>query len=397
MDLATLIKLSSLSPLSRDHADRRICKICGSPSRIFDVVDFHKHCLPDPYPYGAAQVPVIYYRCAHCQLLFTDFIDDWTTAEISRFIYNDDYVKVDPEYVGDRARRTAIGMSSVLRGCESLRILDYGSGAGLFASEMTALGYGTITCYDPFSHPEKPSGSFDIITCFEVIEHSPQPLETLHEMVSMLSDRGGILVGQTTQPTNIDEIRGAWWYLAPRNGHVSTFSTFTLFEMARRVGLSFRPSEGLYAFARAAPNPAVEAVLERVGPKYEARVFLAPPENGGDPSQWHAVEWAGDASFRWTASAEIDLGAYQLDAGVTQFKIPFIMEGRREFASQCVVAVDGGIVPTRIENGSVIGEITLAGKGVYALTLRTPEPMSPYVLCQIPDQRPLGLAIRQTV
>jgi hypothetical protein len=395
MDLSTLTRLSGLPLLSRGHADRRLCKICGSPSKIFDVVDFNKYCSADPYKYGVAQIPVIYYRCVCCEMIFTDFIDDWTLEELSRFIYNDDYVKIDPDYIGNRARRTAIQMSSVLRGCENLRILDYGSGAGVFASDMAALGYDKITCYDSFSYPEKPHGSFDLITCFEVIEHSPRPMETLREMVSMLSDGGAILIGQSTQPANIDQLRGAWWYIAPRNGHVSTFSTGTFFEMARREGLSFRPSEGLYAFACGAPNQAVDAVLTCIGPTYERRVFLAPAENGGDPQQWHAVERAEDASFRWTASAEIDLGAHELDAGVTRVEIPFIGEGRPEFASNSVIANDGSIVPTRIENGSLVAEIMFAGKGVHALTLRTPEPMSPYVLCNTPDPRSLGLAVRQ--
>jgi SAM-dependent methyltransferase len=352
-----------------------------------------------PYEYGVAQVPINYYRCVHCQLIFTDFIDDWTVDEISRFIYNDDYVKVDPEYLGVRPHRTAVHLSSLLRGCEGLRILDYGSGAGVFASDMAAFGYDKIACYDPFSHPEKPDGTFDLITCFEVIEHSPQPMETLREMTAMLSDDGAILIGQTTQAADIDQLREVWWYIAPRNGHVSTFSIYTFFEMARREGLSFRPAPnaGLYAFARSAPNRAVESVLPRIGPKYECRVFLAPAENGGDPAQWHALEWAGDAPFRWTALAEIDLGAHELHAGVTRLEIPFIMEGRPEFASKCAVAIDGAIAPTRIESGRLVAEITLADKGVHALDLRTPEPMSPQALSGVPDRRPLGLAVRQAL
>jgi hypothetical protein len=307
------------------------------------------------------------------------------------------YVKVDPEYVADRPRRTAAHMSNVLRGCENLRILDYGSGAGLFASEMATFGYVNIICYDPFSHPERPAGRFDLITSFEVIEHSPKPLETLREMAGMLSNNGAILIGQTTQPANIDEIRGAWWYLAPRNGHVSTFSNFTFFEMARRLGLGFRRGGGIYGFAHSAPAKAVEAVLARMGPKYEGRLFLAPSDASGDPSQWHKLEKAGDTVFRWTASAEIDLGTHELEAGVTQVQIPFIMEGRPGFASQCLIVCDGMIVPTRVENRSLIGEITVTGKQAHTLGLRTPEPMSPYDHRKHPDPRPLGLAIQVTL
>lgn len=397
MDLATATKLSGLPPLSRDHAYRRTCKICGSPSPLFDIVDFNKYCSPHPYEYGTAQIPVNYYRCNNCLLIFTDFIDDWTIDEISRFIYNDDYVKVDPEYLGARARRTAVDLSSILRGCERLRILDYGSGAGVFASDMAKFGYDKTACYDPFSHPERPDGTFDLITCFEVVEHSPQPMETLREMTGMLSDHGAILIGQTTQPANIDQLRGAWWYIAPRNGHVSTFSTYTFYEMARREGLSFRTGAGLYAFSRSAPSRILESVLPRIGPIYQGRIVLGPPENDGDPMRWHALEREGDEPFRWTASAEVDFGAHELDAGVTRLEIPFIMEGRPEFASGCMIVLDGASVPTRTEQGRLVAEVTLPDRGAHALGLRTPEPISADVGGGNPDRRPRGLAIREAL
>ena len=238
----------------------------------------------------------------------------------------------------------------------------------MFVSEMTARGYSQMSCYDPFSYPQKPDGKFDLITCFEVIEHSPKPMETLRETLSMLSDDGAIVVGQTTQPANIDQIRGAWWYIAPRNGHVSTFANLTFFEMARSQGLAFRRGEGLYGFARRKPSPAVEAVLARIGQNY--MVLLAPAGNRAYPAHWHNLERAGNALFRWTASAEIDFGAHELGAGVTQVQIPFLMEVRPEFAANCRIAVDGRVVQRESRTSASSANLAVSLRGHMSLNCK---------------------------
>ena len=309
MDSVTFDRLSSLPPLSRAQKEHRKCKICGFQAPFFDLVDFNKHCSADPYAYGISGIVIPYYRCSYCKLLFTDFIDSWTTEEISRFIYNGDYVKVDPAYLGERPRKMPKRMSRLLRGSENLSILDYGSGSGLFAREMMARGYSKMFCYDPFSQSVRLDGKFDLITCFEVIEHSPEPMTTLRDMLSLLHKSGAIIIGQTAQPANIEEIRGRWWYLAPRNGHVSTFAKFTFWEMARREGLEFQLGGSLFGFAQGDRISSIETVLARVGPKYSVEILGAPLDGAADPAQWHRPEKSGDASFRWTASAEVDLGA----------------------------------------------------------------------------------------
>ena len=116
------------------------CKLCGAQTMIFDAVDFNKHCSGYPYVFGLSGVVVPYFRCPNCHFIFTDLIDDWTVEEVIEFIYNDEYIKVDPEYRGDRALKTAAEMRSRLAGCEGARILDYGSGSGVFADEMRRYG-----------------------------------------------------------------------------------------------------------------------------------------------------------------------------------------------------------------------------------------------------------------
>ena len=150
-------KLISLPKLKRENVASRTCKICGRAAPLFDVVDFNKICSENnPLEFGAAGIPVAYYRCGNCDFAFTDFTDDWTSTDYSRFIYNDDYIKIDGEYAGARASRTARHMQSVLDGCQHLKILDYGSGSGQFAAQLQRLGFVNVSNYDPFSSPERP-------------------------------------------------------------------------------------------------------------------------------------------------------------------------------------------------------------------------------------------------
>jgi 2-polyprenyl-3-methyl-5-hydroxy-6-metoxy-1,4-benzoquinol methylase len=71
---------------------------------------------------------------------------------------------------------------------------------------MAQLGFPHVASYDPFSMPVRPIGKFDVITCSEVIEHSPFPLRTLADMRSMLADEGCIVLSETLQPTRRREM-----------------------------------------------------------------------------------------------------------------------------------------------------------------------------------------------
>ena len=177
------------------------CKICGGPTIHFDRVDFNKYCSPENhYEFGFSGIIVDYVRCVDCGFLFTNFCDSWSADDSRDLIYNNDYIKVDHEYAETRPMRTAKVIAERFRGAESARILDYGSGAGVFARCMRQAGYETVQEYDPFSSPNRPHGRFDIITCFEVIEHTSDPRGTLADLVSLLKPDGCILLSQTLQP-----------------------------------------------------------------------------------------------------------------------------------------------------------------------------------------------------
>ena len=395
MDSRLQEKLRSLSPLGAGRPETRTCKVCGTRASLFDVVDFHKFCSATPYAYGTADIIVKYYRCASCDFLFADLIDDWTPDEISRYIYNDDYINVDPDYADRRPLSQAHEIGAFCDGRMDLRILDYGSGSGRFARHMVDLGFTSVASYDPFSSPVRPTGTFDLVTAFEVVEHSPDPLETFRELRDLKTGDGAILVGQTLQPEDIDAIKGGWWYLAPRNGHVSTFSDVTFARLARKLGLRYRRPYGpgfTFAFVGESLNRNLERALTRFGLNVTVSVLGAP--GAAASAEWHGLERMDDnATFRWSAGDRLTWEACDLEAGVNRIQVPFLMEIEERFAQRCRLAVAGVELVTSQVNRRLVADVEIGSRGVYRVELRTPTPGSPRQLGRSADDRWLGLAI----
>ncbi|MCE5241665.1 MAG: class I SAM-dependent methyltransferase [Syntrophobacteraceae bacterium] len=391
-------KLSNLPVLGSVPLIYKKCKICGGESRLFDVVDFNKFCSPDPYAYGMSGISVPYYRCGFCDFTFTDMIDDWTIDDISCYIYNRDYIKVDPEYAGPRPVRTAEFMSHALVGCEDLRILDYGSGSGIFSGEMERLGFRFVENYDPFSSPYRPAGLFDIIILSEVMEHVQNPLETFLSIKEMLNDGGAIIIGQNLQPDNILEIRGNWWYIAPRNGHISTYSQTTFSIMAHKAGLIFmdyKCNSGNYSFSRACVRDEIANALKSFGSP--VRIVRLRADAFSDCGQYHGLESSDGKGFRWTARSEISWSLDPFTSGRTLIDIPFLMEIESGFAEKCTVQLNGQAIAAKVRSTSLSGGSIVAAiepsERICNISLITPAPISPRSKCGTPDDRLLGLAI----
>lgn len=239
------------------------CKICGKECEPFDVVDFNKFCDGDPYRLGMSNIDVAYVRCTSCECLFTSFFDGWSLGDFRKFIYNDEYIKVDPEYAFERPFETARLLRYRLQNAKEARTLDFGSGSGILCKIMNEFGF-NFDSYDPFSSPIRPNGLFSVVTAFEVIEHSPAPLETFEQILSFMPERKIILVGQSLQPDDIMRIRGSWWYLAPRNGHCTTYSEKTFRTIAEKLGIHFKAGHGLYGFYSDGKDDLTEIIMSAV-------------------------------------------------------------------------------------------------------------------------------------
>jgi 2-polyprenyl-6-hydroxyphenyl methylase/3-demethylubiquinone-9 3-methyltransferase len=215
------------------------CKVCGEGCGLFGLVDFHKSCeeargkkLP------LSGLAMYYRRCGRCGFVFTADFDGWGLEEFRRYIYNADYGLVDPDYAEARPTGNArLVAESFAASQKTIRILDYGGGTGLLAQLLRERRF-EVETYDPFSgFDDVPTKRFDLITCFEVMEHLPWPRETVKAMAGLLKDEGAILFSTLVQPANFAQVGLGWWYAAPRNGHISLYSTAALARLFGEVGM----------------------------------------------------------------------------------------------------------------------------------------------------------------
>ena len=163
----------------------------------------------------------------------------------------------DGEGDGARAERQAKNIIYAYSWArKQIRHLDYGSGDGQLTQRLLKAGFDS-TDYDPFIHSDAPTGKFNLITCFEVLEHAPDPQRVMRELASYLAPEG-ILIASTMLSDGNDI--SDWWYAAPRNGHISLYSGKSLGELAVMNSLCARiNSEGTHSFFRKLPVWAVSS------------------------------------------------------------------------------------------------------------------------------------------
>ena len=240
------------------------CKCCGASSKLVAVMDAARSGVDART--GRAVEPlsgraVYYHRCEGCGFTFTRAFDHWTQAEFARHIYNADYSRHDPAYAdGERGTRTA---GDVIRqfGAHSARlsVLDWGGGEGSFAAGLKRHGFARVDSYDPFvsGAAARPAGSYDMVTCMEVIEHVVDPAALVADLAACRAARGAILISTLCCTRQVMEYGlENWHYCVPRNGHISLMSAQALLHCARRAGLvAYSFSEAAHVMFDAAAVP----------------------------------------------------------------------------------------------------------------------------------------------
>lgn len=225
------------------------CPVCGASCGVLGAVDFNKCCeeargmtLP---PSGRQ---VVYLLCGGCGFCFAPEFSGWTEEDFQREIYNADYIKVDPDYAGTRPRVNADTLIATLGGRHAgMRHLDYGGGAGMLSRLLRQAGWDSVS-YDPFVdrdiRPES-LGQFGLVTCFEVFEHVADVAGLASRLQALLAPEGLMLVSTLVSDGQLAAGQAlTWWYAAPRNGHISLFSSRSLAVLAQRHGFnvaSFSP------------------------------------------------------------------------------------------------------------------------------------------------------------
>jgi SAM-dependent methyltransferase len=216
------------------------CKICGGAASLYGVVDFHKTCAEAQ---GAqlplSGVPIYYRRCAACGFLFTDAFDRWSDDEFKAHIYNDDYLTVYPDYLSTRPSGNANTVTQIWSEHRArIKVLDFGGGNDVLCTALRANGFPLAVTYDPMvpEYAQRPEGKFDLVTCFETLEHLPDPLAGIARILECVDEPGMIFYSTLLQPADIEQQGVDWWYVGPRNGHVSIFTQQALATAWGRYG-----------------------------------------------------------------------------------------------------------------------------------------------------------------
>jgi 2-polyprenyl-6-hydroxyphenyl methylase/3-demethylubiquinone-9 3-methyltransferase len=234
------------------------CKCCGAIASLFGVVDFHKNCeIVRRKVLDVSGIPIYYYRCPACQFLFTTAFDHFTQESFARYVYNEEYALVDPDYQDARPRGNADMVCRLFAASRPRRVLDYGGGNGLLAELLRAAGFAQADTYDPFvpRFATRPLERYDSVVSFEVAEHATDPARTFAEMNDLVANPGLILFSTLLQPANLEEQGLNWWYAGPRNGHVSLYTRASLEALARPLGLTLGSfNDGLHVLFRALPD-----------------------------------------------------------------------------------------------------------------------------------------------
>ena len=204
------------------------CKICGGSAALFGVVDFNKCCVQGlGLLLPVLGVPIYYRRCSACGFLFTDAFDEWSCDQFKAYVYNADYKIVDPDYETSRPGNNSNNVNALFGAVkEHVRLLDYGGGNGALGNLLRANGFSFVATYDPMvpEYAQRPPDKFDVVTCFETLEHMTDPVKGIGQILEFLAEPGLVLFSTVVQSGDFETTGVNWWYVGPRNGHVSIFS-----------------------------------------------------------------------------------------------------------------------------------------------------------------------------
>lgn len=227
------------------------CKFCGHAAPRLGGVDFNRFATYDRAAWKPSGRFAHYHACPSCRSVFTPSFDAFTPADWAAHVYNDGYRLVDGDYYnGSRAKNYADAAVSMLELAglpgthKSLNVLDYGGGNGQLTSLLLARGWGdkaaggSVTVYDPFvpAHATPPTRPADFILAVEVFEHVPDPAAMWAELDRVSHPHTLILFTTLFAPVPPPTDLIDWWYLAPRNGHITIYSRQALITHAARVG-----------------------------------------------------------------------------------------------------------------------------------------------------------------
>ena len=200
-------------------------------------------------------------RCTQCRSAWLDPIP--SRAEIRSFY--------PPEYYGARTSKfiapiehllTSISARTIARASKKLgpgsRLLDIGCGRGLFLRELSKRVFEvhgtelndladesisdlcTIHVTDSLASLEFPENYFDMVLIWHVLEHLPDPKETISEISRILSPGGQLAVAVPNYGSLQSSISGRRWFHLDLPRHVFHFTPDGLRHLLQANGLRIK-------------------------------------------------------------------------------------------------------------------------------------------------------------
>lgn len=190
------------------------CKICKDKLESLGTIPFDRNNMGVPV---VVNTPTEYFKCIGCHSVSCPSMQDMSPEELGKLVYNEEYIKYDPDYLDIRPKNYADFISSFFHKKINFRHLDYGSGQGIMGNILKTKGWDS-TSYDPYSNNIKPEGKYDLITAIEVFEHSAD-LDATIEDIKQYMNRNAVILFSTRLSDKNTDIN--WWYIGARNGHIS--------------------------------------------------------------------------------------------------------------------------------------------------------------------------------
>lgn len=258
------------------------CKICGTGSPLFDVVDFHEDCHEtDGRRMALSGIPVYYYRCAGCGFLFTRQFDD---AEATDFAISVQIAE-DPHSNRDPAERHARSDLALLRDwfgeeLNALRILVLGNvrlaallrEAGCMADSQGQRAAGARTLLS------SPDSRYDMILAFDILEQVADPTTMMQQIDRSMVPDGLLLLstrlsdGNDTVATGIR--RRPLRFVSPRLGQISIYNACSLALILGTAGFRLAGTkQGIHIGLRALPAFAQHLFQDRSGWRLPKTLF----------------------------------------------------------------------------------------------------------------------------
>ncbi len=264
--------------------ERSGCPLCGASGREVHI----------PFP----DIPVV--RCSSCGFMYSErLMDDDSLSEYYRKGFGSDRHR-QGQYINARINAWAIGHLAPVGDIHSF--LDVGAGYGFLLQQMTTRqkipSVGVELSEQEARYGQEQLGvdirngilaksgllkdSFDLVACFEVIEHIPDPPAFLNELLSYVKPGGYLLVMTDNFESRVARELGPGFPKWIPHSHISHFGPKTLEQLFA--------DKGLEVIRRLSYTP--WELLARLH-YFKLRGIRQPPENAFDLSDVLASEMRG--------------------------------------------------------------------------------------------------------